>query len=112
DAIVVGIRAYNTVDALKFKQTQLFDFVEQGGNLIVQYNTNGNLIVDQLAPFPLELSRDRVTDEDSEVLLLNTKNPLLNYPNKITQKDFEGWVQERGLYFPNKWSKEFTPVSS
>lgn len=112
DAIVVGIRAYNTVDALKFKQTQLFDFVEQGGNLIVQYNTNGNLIVDQLAPFPLELSRDRVTDEDSEVLLLNTKNPLLNYPNKITQKDFEGWVQERGLYFPNKWSKEFTPVLS
>lgn len=112
DAVVVGIRAYNTVDALKFKQQHLFDFVEQGGNLIVQYNTNGNLIVDQLAPYPLELSRDRVTDEDSDVVLLNTSNPLLNYPNKITQKDFEGWVQERGLYFPNKWSKEFTPVLS
>lgn len=112
DAVVVGIRAYNTVGALKFKQQQLFDFVEQGGNLIVQYNTNGNLIVDQLAPYPLELSRDRVTDENSEVVLLNTTNPLLNYPNKITQKDFEGWVQERGLYFPNKWSKEFTPVLS
>lgn len=112
DAVVIGVRAYNTVDALKFKQQQLFDFVEQGGNLIVQYNTNGNLIVDQLAPYPLELSRDRVTDEDSEVVLLNTSNDLLNYPNKITQKDFEGWVQERGLYFPNKWSKEFTPLLS
>ncbi|RXJ50257.1 PIG-L family deacetylase [Gelidibacter gilvus] len=112
DAVVVGIRAYNTVDALKFKQKQLFDFVEQGGNLIVQYNTNGGLIVDQLAPYPLELSRDRVTDENSEVRLLNTNNKLLNYPNKITQKDFEGWVQERGLYFPNKWSKEFTPLLS
>lgn len=112
DAIVVGIRAYNTVDALKFKQQHLFDFVEQGGNLIVQYNTNGGLVVDQLAPYPLKLSRDRVTDENSEVVLLNTTNDLLNYPNKITTKDFEGWVQERGLYFPNQWSKEFTPVLS
>ncbi|MBO3098250.1 PIG-L family deacetylase [Gelidibacter pelagius] len=112
DAIVVGIRAYNTVDALKFKQQQLFDFVEQGGNLIVQYNTNGGLVVEQLAPYPLELSRDRVTDEHSKVVLLNTTHELLNYPNKITQKDFEGWVQERGLYFPDKWSKEFTPLLS
>ena len=112
DAIVVGIRAYNTVDALKFKQKQLFDFVAQGGNLIVQYNTNGGIIVDQLAPYPLELSRDRVTDENASVKFLNPDNELLNYPNKITQKDFEGWVQERGLYFPNKWSKEFASVLS
>src|SRR5690606_26030446 len=102
DAIVVGIRAYNTVDALKFKQKQLFDFVEQGGNLIVQYNTNGGLVVDQLAPYPLKLSRDRVTDENSEVVLLNTTSDLLNYPNKITTKDVEGRVQDRGLYFPNQ----------
>ncbi|MEO5788614.1 PIG-L family deacetylase, partial [Gelidibacter sp.] len=112
DAIVVGIRAYNTVDALKFKQKQLFDFVEQGGNLVVQYNTNAGIIVDQLAPYPLQLSRDRVTNENAEVKFLNPNSELLNYPNKITQKDFEGWVQERGLYFPNKWSKEFTPVLS
>ena len=112
DAIVVGIRAYNIVEALKFKQKQLFDFVEQGGNLIVQYNTNGGLITDQLSPYSLDLSRDRVTDEDSEVIFLNPSNDLLNYPNKITKKDFEGWVQERGLYFPNKWSKEFTPILS
>ncbi|MEO8773291.1 MAG: PIG-L family deacetylase [Gelidibacter sp.] len=110
DAVVVGIRAYNTVDALKFKQKHLFDFVEQGGNLIVQYNTYGGIVVDQLAPYPLEISRDRVTDENSKIKFLNPNNDLLNYPNKITQKDFEGWVQERGLYFPNKWSKEFTPL--
>ncbi|MGC1631742.1 MAG: LmbE family protein, partial [Gelidibacter sp.] len=109
---VVGIRAYNTVVALKFKQQQLFDFVEQGGNLIVQYNINTGIIVDQLTPYPLQLSRDRVTDENAEVKFLNPNSELLNYPNKITQKDFEGWVQERGLYFPNKWSKEFTPILS
>ncbi|WP_027127147.1 PIG-L family deacetylase [Gelidibacter mesophilus] len=112
DAIVLGIRAYNTVDALKFKQKLLFDFVEQGGNLIVQYNTTGGMVVDELAPYPLELSRDRVTDENAEVTLLNTNSALLNYPNKITLNDFDGWVQERGLYFPDKWSKEFTPVLS
>lgn len=112
DAIVIGIRAYNTIDALKFKQKQLFEYVEQGGNLIVQYNTSGDIIVDQLAPYPLQLSRDRVTDENAEVKLLNTTHELLNYPNKITQKDFDGWVQERGLYFPNKWSKEFIPMLS
>lgn len=112
DAIVVGIRAYNTLDALKFKQNQLFEFVKQGGNLIVQYNTSGGLVVDHLAPYPLELSRDRVTDENSEVRFLNPQHPLLNTPNKITQKDFEGWTQERGLYFPDTWSDDFTPILS
>ncbi len=112
DAVVLGIRAYNTVDELKFKQKHLFDFVENGGNLIVQYNTNFRLKVDQLAPFDLELSRDRVTDENAEVRIINPTHPLLNYPNKITSKDFDGWVQERGLYFPNKWSEEFTSLLS
>ncbi|MEZ4803470.1 MAG: PIG-L family deacetylase [Gelidibacter sp.] len=112
DAVVVGIRAYNTVEALKYKQQQLFDFVEQGGNLIVQYNTSRETIVDNLAPYELELSRDRVTDENSEVRFLNPDHELMNYPNKITQTDFEGWTQERGLYFPDKWGKEFTPMFS
>jgi hypothetical protein len=112
DAIVVGVRAYNTVDALKFKQQQLFDFVEKGGNLIVQYNTNFRLTVDELAPYDLKISRDRVTEEDAEVRFLNPEHPILNYPNKITAKDFEGWTQERGLYFPNQWGKEFTPILS
>ncbi len=112
DAIVVGIRAYNVVDALKFKQKYLLDYVKEGGNLIVQYNTNRRLKVDQLAPYNLQLSRARVTDEHAEVRLLNTDHPLLNFPNKITAKDFEGWVQERGLYFPGQWAEEFTPLLS
>jgi len=112
DAVVVGIRAYNIVDELKFKQQYLLDFVENGGNMIVQYNTNFRLKVDALAPFDLKLSRDRVTEENAEVRLINPNHELLNYPNKITVKDFEGWTQERGLYFPNEWSSEFTPILS
>ena len=112
DAVVIGIRAYNTIDELKFKQQILFDFVEKGGNMIVQYNTNSRLKVDKLAPYDLTLSRDRVTDENAEVTILDPNHPLLNYPNKITSKDFEGWTQERGLYFPNAWSQEFTPLLS
>ncbi|MDO6597218.1 PIG-L family deacetylase [Oceanihabitans sp. 2_MG-2023] len=112
DAVVVGIRAYNTVEALKFKQQILFDFVANGGNMIVQYNTNRRLKTEQLAPYSLTLSRDRVTDENAKVTLLKPEHELLNFPNKITEKDFEGWTQERGLYFPDKWSKEFTPILS
>ncbi|MFI1742995.1 PIG-L family deacetylase [Thalassobellus sediminis] len=112
DAVVVGIRAYNVVDDLKFKQQLLFDFVSQGGNMIVQYNTNRRLKTEQIAPYNLKLSRDRVTDENAEVTFLNPQHPLLNYPNKITQQDFEGWTQERGLYFPNGWSSEFTSILS
>lgn len=112
DAIVVGIRAYNILDDLQFKQQQLFDFVKNGGNIIVQYNTSHRLKVDNLAPYDLKLSRDRVTNENAEVRFLNPKHPVLNYPNKITQKDFEGWTQERGLYFPSEWSDDFTPILS
>ena len=110
DAVVLGIRAYNVVKALKFKQKYLLEYVENGGNMIVQYNTSRN--VDVGAPFSLNLSRDRVTDEFSEVQILDKSHSLLNFPNKITNKDFEGWVQERGLYFPGSWSKEYTPILS
>lgn len=110
DAVVIGIRAYNTVDDLKFKQDILFEFVNNGGNMIVQYNTSHRLKVDNLAPYNLELSRDRVTDEFAEVKFLAPNHPVLNYPNKISQNDFEGWTQERGLYFPNSWAKEFIPI--
>ncbi|MFD1064346.1 PIG-L family deacetylase [Winogradskyella litorisediminis] len=112
DAIVVGIRAYNILDELKFKQKFLLDYVKNGGNLIVQYNTSRRLKVDNLAPYKLELSRDRVTDENAKMTILEPNHPVLNFPNKITQKDFEGWVQERGLYFPDEWSEEFTPLFS
>jgi len=110
DAIVVGIRAYNIVEALKFKQKFLLEYVKEGGNLVVQYNTNRGIKIDNLAPYNLKLSRDRVTDENADVKILEPNHPILNYPNKITSEDFKGWVQERGLYFPNEWSKEFTPL--
>ena len=110
DAIVLGIRAYNVVKELKFKQKYLLAYVENGGNMIVQYNTNRR--VDVAAPFELKLSRDRVTDEFAEVRVLEKEHSLLNFPNKITPEDFKGWVQERGLYFPGTWSKEYTPILS
>ncbi len=112
DAVVVGIRAYNTVEDLDYKQQLLFDFVANGGNMIVQYNTNHRLKTKQLAPYNLTLSRDRVTDEHAEVRFLNPEHPLLNVPNKITEEDFKDWTQERGLYFPNSWANEFTPILS
>ena len=110
DAIVVGIRAYNTVSELKFKQSLLNDYVANGGTLPLQYNTAHRLITKEFAPFPIKLSRDRVTDEFATVTLLAPKHPALNSPNKITAADFDGWVQERGLYFPNEWASEFTPI--
>ena len=110
DAIVLGIRAYNVVKELKFKQKFLLEYVENGGNMIVQYNTNRR--VDIAAPYTLKLSRDRVTDEFAEVRILDETHPLLNSPNKITQEDFKDWVQERGLYFPDSWSADYTPILS
>ena len=84
--------------------------MKEGGNLVIQYNTNRRLKVDNLAPYDLKLSRDRVTDENAEVKILDPNHPILNFPNKITTEDFEGWEQERGLYFPNEWADEFTPL--
>lgn len=108
DAVVIGIRAYNTKEVLQFKQKHILDYVKNGGNVIVQYNTSWR--VDVKAPYELKLSRDRVTDEYAKVDVLAKNHAVLNYPNKISDNDFKGWVQERGLYFPNKWSDEYTPI--
>jgi len=110
DAIILGIRAFNVVDELKFKNKILFDYVFNGGNVIVQYNTTNNLITKEIAPYNLELSRDRVTDENAKVTFLTPNHKVLNQPNKINEKDFTGWVQEQGLYYPNEWSSEFIPI--
>ncbi|MCG9971777.1 PIG-L family deacetylase [Christiangramia crocea] len=112
DAVVLGIRAYNTVEELKYKQQVLFNYVKQGGTMIVQYNTSRGLLVDDLSPYSMSLSRDRVTDENAEVTFLAPGHPVLNSPNKLTKEDFDGWVQERGLYFPGSWDENFTPVLS
>lgn len=110
DAVILGIRAFNVVDELKYKNKILFQYVENGGNLIIQYNTTNNLVTKEIAPYKLELSRDRVTDENAKVTFLAPNHKVLNQPNKITEKDFTGWVQEQGLYYPNKWSSEFIPI--
>jgi LmbE family N-acetylglucosaminyl deacetylase len=112
DVVMTGIRAYNTVNALAFKQNILFDFVKNGKTMIVQYNTTDDLVTKDIAPFSLKISRDRVTEENAEVRFLNPKHPVLNYPNKITNDDFKDWKQEQGLYYPNEWDNAFTPIIS
>lgn len=111
-AIVVGIRAWNTQDRISNWLPELFAYVKEGGVAIAQYNTLADLKSNQLGPYPLEISRDRVTDENAEVRILAPNHPLMIMPNKITSKDFEGWVQERGLYFPNKWDPAWTSILS
>lgn len=114
DAVILGVRAYNTLDRIKFHQPRLLEYVKDGGNLIVQYNTNNSLLIPQneIAPFPMKISRERVTVEEAEMRFLLPTHPVLNTPNKISSKDFEGWVQERGLYFPNEWDKAFSAIFS
>jgi hypothetical protein len=80
--------------------------------MIVQYNTSFDFETTRYSPYKLTLSRDRVTEEDAEVRILKPDHPILNVPNKITATDFAGWVQERGLYFPNSWGGEFEAILS
>jgi LmbE family N-acetylglucosaminyl deacetylase len=110
DAVVLGVRAFNVLDDIEALAPKLFEYAQQGGTLVVNYNTNSNLKRKEIAPFPLELSRDRVTNERSEVRILAPRHPVLTTPNLIVESDFGGWVQERGLYFASKWDPAFTPI--
>ena len=110
DVVITGIRAYNTVQALAFKQQILFEFVKEGKTMIVQYNTLDDFVTPDITPFTLKISRDRVTDENAKIEFLAPNHPVLNHPNTITARDFEGWKQEQGLYYPNEWDKAFTPI--
>jgi hypothetical protein len=112
DAVILGVRAYNTLERIRFQQPALFDYAKAGGTVIVQYNTSQDLRVEAPAPYPLTLSRERVSEEDAEVRFLAPDHPVLNVPNKVTAADFEGWVQERGLYFASKWDGAFQAVLS
>ncbi|MBU0941140.1 MAG: PIG-L family deacetylase [Bacteroidetes bacterium] len=112
DVIITGIRAYNVLPNLQAKQQILFDFMKEGKTMIVQYNTPEGASTANIAPYPLTISRDRVTEENAEVRFLAPNHPILNYPNKITTKDFEGWTQEQGLYYPNTFDSAFTPIIS
>ncbi|MBT8232295.1 MAG: PIG-L family deacetylase [Bacteroidia bacterium] len=112
DAIVIGIRAYNAVKNLKLYNEVLFSYAENGGTLITQYNTSRRLNFDDLSPYPIKLSRKRVTDEFAPMRVLIPQHQVMNVPNKISSSDFEGWVQERGLYFPEEWDDQFEAIVS
>ena len=111
DAVVIGVRAFNVRTDLVSHLPALFGYIADGGNVIEQYNRPGrDLKSDQLAPYSLHLSNDRVTDETAPVTFLAPDHPVLNTPNKITSTDFDGWIQERGIYYPDQWDEHFTPI--
>jgi LmbE family N-acetylglucosaminyl deacetylase len=110
DAVVIGVRAFNVRDDLASQLPVLFDYVHNGGTIIAQYNRPDGLKTGTLAPFALHLSGDRITDENAAVTFLAPDHPVLNTPNKITSADFDGWIQERGIYFPNQWDEHFAPI--
>lgn len=107
DAIITGVRAYNVNARMKYWQPKLMEYVNNGGKLVIQYNVNGPLVTGNLGPYPFGLSRDRVTDENAAVTFNNPKDPVLHYPNEITAADFNGWVQERGLYYTANADKAY-----
>lgn len=112
DAIITGVRAYNTNEWLNTYYDKLMKYVQEGGNLIVQYNTSSNIgpVRAKIGPYPFSISRTRVTDEKAEVTLLKPEHPVLNFPNKITQQDFQGWIQERSIYHASDWDKNFETI--
>jgi hypothetical protein len=110
DTIITGARAYNTREILKSAQPRLLEYVRNGGTLVVQYNTTQDLVQDAIGPYPLKISRERVSVEDAPVTILAHDHPLMNFPNRITADDFTGWVQERGLYFPGEWDPQYQTV--
>ncbi len=114
DAVITGVRAYNTKTSLSTYYNKLMKYIENGGNLIVQYNTSSQIgpVKAKISPYPFDISRNRITDEKAEVKILQPSHPILNYPNKITTKDFEGWVQERSIYHASNWDSHYETVFS
>ncbi len=100
-AIITGVRAYNTDNRMQGHYNRLMEYINNGGNLIVQYNTNNRIgpVIAKIGPYPFTITRERVTEENAEVRYLAPDHASLNTPNKITSADFEGWIQERGIYF-------------
>jgi len=113
ETIVLGIRAYDTQKDVVANNKKLLDFVSAGGTLVVQYNTGtGEFNSGKFTPYPADLSRARVSVEEAPVEILAPQDSVFQYPNKITGDDFNGWVQERGLYFMSSWDDHFTPLLS
>jgi hypothetical protein len=113
DAIVVGVRAYNVHDWMGEKYDMLMEYVQNGGNMVVQYNTNsfaGPLQKMKIGPKPFTISRNRTTEEDCEIKFMDANEQVLNFPNKITQDDFKGWIQERGIYYADGFDSDYRSV--
>ena len=111
DTVVLGIRAYDTQPALRDRNQLLLDFVRDGGTALVQNNFSvDDFNSGRFTPFGAQLGRQRVSDEEAPVTIEDASSPLLHYPNQIAQKDFNGWVQERGVNFMSQWDKEFHPL--
>lgn len=112
DAIVVGVRAFNTQKTMAAWMPTLMQYVSNGGTLVEQYNTNQNLLTDKLGPYPFSISRDRVTEEGAVVTFTDPAARLLHFPNEISNKDFDHWVQERGIYYPAGYSENYKTLFS
>ncbi len=109
--IVLGIRAYDTREDVRKNNQRLLDYARNGGTLLVQYNTSpGDFNEGHYTAYPAQLSRERVTVEQAPVTILDPQSPVFRYPNQITERDFDGWIQERGLYFMDQWDSHFTPL--
>lgn len=111
-AIVIGVRAYNTRDVLPRVHARLTKFVEQGGTLVVLYVTRSSIspLDAPVGPYPLDVGRGRVTDENAAMHAIDPRVRVLRSPNQLGPEDFTGWVQERGLYFAEKWDARYKPV--
>ena len=112
DALIIGIRAYNVNKKLIEKTKEIHNYVKNGGNVLVQYNTSRGIDVKDFAPYSFNISRNRTSEENSKVDIINKNHLALNYPNKILLEDFDNWVQERGLYFPTNWSNDYETLIS
>jgi hypothetical protein len=112
DAVITGVRAYDVHNWLAGKYRVLMDYINNGGNLIVQYNRNLGNDSTGIGPYPFGISNARVTEEDATVQFLLPSSPVLHFPNEISEKDFEGWIQERGIYFAQHIDPRYQAVFS
>ena len=112
DAIIAGVRVYNTKKIMSHLQDKLLNYISNGGNFLVQYTVNRDIAIPNIGPYPINISTDRVTDEEAKINFVDTTSSLLKYPNKIVQNDFDGWIQERGIYFADKWDAHYHSIIS
>ena len=112
DAVILGVRALNTNKGIGIQKEKLMDYISDGGTLIVQYNVSFGLTAENFGPYPYKIGRGRVTIENAPMKCLDEENSLMKFPNKLTDIDFQNWIQERGLYFAETWDNKYHPLFS